>query len=83
MKCLIFGCLLLLISAAAFREVFAASGDFTKEQIAASGKHCVHGFWVNEQNVAFYAGDTAQLNRDLALHLKGEFASRKIILLHF
>ena len=54
--------------------------DFPKDQIAAAGKHCVHGFGVNEQSVVFYAGDAAQLNRDLPKYLEGEYALRKVVL---
>jgi hypothetical protein len=74
------GCLLLVIAGATVREAFALGNDYTKDQIAAAGKHCVHGFWVNEQNVVFYSGDTAQLNRDLSKYLEGEYASRKVVL---
>ena len=80
MKRLVFGCLLLVIAGVTVKEAFAVGNDFTKDQIAAAGKHCVHGFWVNEQSVAFYAGDAAQLNRDLPKYLEGEYASRKVVL---
>ena len=80
MKRLVFGCLLLVIAGATVREAFALGTDFTKDQIAAAGKHCVHGFWVNEQSVVFYAGDAAQLNRDLPKYLEGEYVSRKVVL---
>lgn len=62
------------------QEVFAAGNDFTQEQIAYAGKHCVHGFWLNEQIVVFYAGDTAQLNRDLPRYLEGQYATRKVVI---
>lgn len=62
------------------KEVFAVGSDFTKEQIAAAGKHCVHGFWANEQTVVVYAGDTAQLNRDLSKFLEGQYETRKVVL---
>ena len=80
MKRLVFGCLLLVITGATVREAFAFGNDFTKDQIAAAGKHFVHGFWVDMQSVVFYAGDAAQLNRDLPKYLEGEYASRKVVL---
>jgi hypothetical protein len=80
MKRLVFGCLMLVIAGATAKEAFALGNDFTKEQIAAAGKHCVHGYWVNLQNVLFFAGDVAQLNRDLPKYLQGDYASRKVVL---
>jgi len=70
----------LVVGSISAEEVFAVGLDFTKEQIAAAGKHCVHGFWVNEQTVVFYAGDTAQLNRDLPKYLEGQYATRKVVI---
>jgi hypothetical protein len=80
MKRLIFGILTVVVVAATATQVFALGSDFSKDQIAAAGKHCVHGFWVNQQTVMFYAGDTAQLNRDLAKLLDGQFAARKVVI---
>ncbi len=80
MKRLVFGCLLLVIAGATVREAFALGSDFTNDQIAAAGKHCIHGFQVNEQSVVFFAGDAAQLNRDLPKYLEGAYASRKVVL---
>jgi hypothetical protein len=80
MKRLAFGCLLLMGVGATSNKAFAVGSDFTKDEIAAFGKHCVHGFWVNQQTVLFFAGDAAQLNRDLLKHLEGEYASRKIVI---
>ncbi len=45
--------LVLVAGSMTAKEVFAVGSDFSKEQIAAAGKHCVHGFWVNEQTVVF------------------------------
>jgi hypothetical protein len=70
----------LVAGSLAAREAWALGSDFTKEELAAAGKHCVHGYWVNEQTVTFYAGDTAQLNRDLARLKDGDYASRKVVL---
>ena len=71
--------LVLMLSGVNVKAVFAAGADFTKEQIAQIGKHCVHGFWLNEQTVIFYAGDTAELNRDLPKFLEGQYATRKVV----
>lgn len=79
MKRLALGCLLLMSSAITSRQAFAVGKDFTKDELAAFGKHCVHGFWVNQQTVLFFAGDAAQLNRDLPKHLEGEYAPRKVV----
>ena len=80
MKRLIFGVLTIIVAAATAKQAFALGSDFSKDQIAAAGKHCVHGFWVNQQTVMFYAGDTAQLNRDLAKLLEGQYAARKVVI---
>jgi hypothetical protein len=80
MKRLLFGLLFVVIAGVTAREARALGSDFTTDQIAAAGKHCVHGYWVNEQTVVFYAGDAAQLNRDLLRYLEGEYASRKVVL---
>ncbi len=80
MKRLALSCLFIVISGAAVAEAVAAGSDFTKDQLAAGWTHCVHGFWLNEQIVKFYAGDTDQLNRDLPKFLEGQYASRKVVL---
>ena len=75
------GFLLVVIAGATATEALALGADFNKDQIAAAGKHCVHGYWLNAQTVVFYAGDGAQLNRDLPKHLVGgDFASRKVVI---
>jgi hypothetical protein len=68
-----------LVTTAAAR-VLALGVDLTPQEIAQRGKHCVHGYWINERQVTFYAGDTAQLNRDLAKMLEGSYASRKVLI---
>lgn len=70
----------LAITAVAASSLLALGSDMNKEQLAAAGEHCVHGFWVNEQTVLFFAGDAAQLNRDLPKHLEGNYAVRKIVI---
>jgi hypothetical protein len=62
------------------KEVFALGSDFTKNQLATFGEHCVHGFWVNGDTVTYYAGDTAQLNRDLQNCVGGQCKSRKVVI---
>ncbi len=72
--------LVLVVGCMSAKEVIGVGNDFTKEQVAAAGKHCVHGFWVNEQSVVFFAGDTDQLNRDLPKRLEGQYATRKVVI---
>jgi hypothetical protein len=79
MNRLLVGCVMLVIAGAP-TEAHAIGNDFTKDRIAVAGKHCVHGFWVNEQTVVFYAGDTSLLNRDLVRLLDGKYASRKVVI---
>jgi hypothetical protein len=61
-------------------EAWALGSDLSQKEIVAHGKHCVHGFWVNEQTVTFYAGDAELLNRDLVKLLEGQYASRKVVI---
>ena len=49
-----------------YSEAHALGSDHTKEQIAAQGKTCVHGYWINSSDVYFHAGDVASLNQYLA-----------------
>jgi hypothetical protein len=44
-------------------EALALGSDHSKEEIAQRGPNCVHGFWVNEQDVFFYAGDAASFSK--------------------
>jgi hypothetical protein len=74
------GFLVLAMSATTATEVFAWEFDFTKEQRAAAGKHCVHGFFSNESTVAYYFGDAAQINLDLPKLLEGRYATRTVVL---
>jgi len=80
MKRFMFGLLLLSITGATASKALAWGSDFTKDQIATAGKHCVHGFWVNQQTVVFYAGDAFLLNREFSKCLEGEFALRKVVI---
>jgi hypothetical protein len=80
MKQLISGFFALVVALTSATAIFAVGSDFSKEEVAAAGKHCVHGFWVNEQTVRFYAGDTALLNDDLSRWLEGQYASRKVVI---
>ena len=45
---------------------FASGSDHPKERLAAKGRNCVHGYWVNESDVFFYAGDAADFNKAAA-----------------
>jgi len=58
----------------------ALGGDYSKEQIATAGKHCVHGYWVNDRTNLFFAGDTAQLNRDLLKYVAWPCSKRKLVI---
>ena len=70
----------LMLGSLCAKSVLALGCDFTKEEIAAAGKHCVHGYWVNEQSVAFYAGETTLLNRELPKYLEGNYSTRQVVL---
>jgi hypothetical protein len=74
------GILALVVIGATASDARALGWDFTKDDYANAGKHCVHGFWVNETSVAFFAGDASQLNGDLSKHLEGQYASRKVVI---
>jgi hypothetical protein len=81
MNRLLVAILAFLMIATSATDVRALGWNFTKEDYAAVGKHCVHGFWVNEMSVAFVTGDMAQLNVDLAkLGVEGHYATRKVII---
>ncbi len=57
--------------------------DFTPEQIAAQGKNCVHGYWVNLTSVTYFTGDAATLNDHfgtLGLKAKATYATKKVVL---
>jgi hypothetical protein len=85
------GCVLLvLLSLGVFAtEAWALLIPFSKERIAAQGKHCVHGFDGNFGHVGvYYAGDAAALNESIKQAAKvekelaeeGKFASKTVIL---
>ena len=48
---------------------FGLGKDHTKEVIA-KRENCVHGYWVNWEDVFFYAGDTAAFNKFIAEYSK-------------
>jgi len=64
-QCFIFTLVLCLTSWTA-REAYALGGDHTREQLAAQCKTCVHGYWINQSDVFFHAGDARALNQQLA-----------------
>ena len=81
MRCL---CVLLMVATTA-ATALGLGADFSAKEIAAMGKHCVHGYWVNELTSYFYRGDAAAFNE----HIKKldeqalapvTWASRKVIL---
>jgi hypothetical protein len=47
-------------------EPLPLGADHTPEEIKAQGTTCVHGYWVNQTDVFFHAGDIAALNQYLA-----------------
>ena len=70
-------------------EAWALLIPFSKERIAAQGKHCVHGYDGNFGAVGvYYAGDAAAVNESLKQTAKveaelaegGKFASKTVIL---
>ena len=48
------------------REAQGLGGDHSKDQLTAQGKTCVHGYWINQSDVYFHAGDAKALNQQLA-----------------
>ena len=80
MNRMMFGILVLVVGAVSATHVFGHGHDFTEGQVAAVGKHCVHGFSISEQTVVFYAGDTARLNDDLSRFLEGQYATRRVVI---
>ena len=58
--------LVLLLAGWGSLEAFALGSDHPKEQLAAQGPNCVHGFFINESDVFFFAGDAADFNRAAA-----------------
>jgi hypothetical protein len=54
--------------------------DMKKEELAAVGKHCVHGYYVNETSVVFFQGNAVQLNDDLSKLKDARLASRKLVI---
>jgi len=77
---------LIAMQFAAPETAFALGWDMGPKERAAMGAHCVHGYWVNESQCVYYAGDVALLNADLAKleasskDLPITFATRKIII---
>lgn len=63
----------------------AIGADFSAKEIAAMGKHCVHGYWVNELTSFYFRGDAAAFNEhikklDAEQMFPVTWASRKVIL---
>ena len=71
------------------KEAFALLVPFSKERIAAAGKHCVHGYDGNLGQVGMYfAGDASAFNEAIRLKAPSEieealrpaYASKKVVL---
>jgi hypothetical protein len=54
--------LTLLLAGWASQQALALGSDHPREQLAAQGRNCVHGFFVNKSDVYFFAGDAADFN---------------------
>jgi hypothetical protein len=60
-------------------EADALGSDHPAERIAAEGKTCVHGYWVNQTDVFFHAGNTADFNAALAALAKQPKLKIKVV----
>jgi hypothetical protein len=76
--------LLVLTAASALTcEAFALLIPYSKERIAAHGKHCVGGYDGNfGATGTYYAGDVAALNEQLAALAKTNEESPKTVIIH-
>ena len=58
--------LALLVAGWVSQEAFALGSDHPKERLTAQGRNCVHGYFVNESDVYFFAGAAADFNKAAA-----------------
>lgn len=56
----------LLLACRGSQEAFGLGCDHPKERLTAQGPHCVHGYFINESDVFFHAGDAADFNQFIA-----------------
>lgn len=72
--------LALLVTGWCAREASAMGSDHPKKRLAAQGLTCVHGYWINESDVFFYAGDAADFNKFAAELAKRQGAKLQIVI---
>ena len=61
------------------QEAIAIGGDHPKERLAAQGHNCVHGFFINESDVFFYAGDAAEFSKFAADQAKKQGSKLRVV----
>ena len=61
-------------------SAFGLGADHSKEELARRGPNCVHGYFVNWEDVFFFAGDTAALNKFLEGYAKTPDAVLRVVL---
>lgn len=71
--------LAIVLVAWASQEAFAMGGDHPKERVAAQGRNCVHGYFINESDVFFYAGDAAEFNKFAADQTKKQGSKLRVV----
>lgn len=71
--------LTLLLGSWSFQEAFALGGDHSKERLRAQGPNCVSGYFINESDVFFHAGDAADFNKFAASLAKKQGARLQIV----
>ncbi len=57
----------------------AIGGDHTKQELAKHGANCVHGYFVNDTDVFFFAGEAAEFNQAAAALAKKKGVKLRII----
>jgi hypothetical protein len=66
-------------------EALALGADYSKQDLASKGQLVkgqkpVHGYWVNWEDVFFYAGDTAAFNQFVAAYSKTKNARLRVVI---
>lgn len=76
---------IVLIFLATVSDAFGLGADFSKEELKRQGELVegqtpVHGYFVNWEDVFFYTGDTAELNRFLQAYGKQTGLKRQVVI---
>jgi hypothetical protein len=70
----------LLVWGVAASQALGLGADHPKEELAKRGPNCVHGYFVNWEDVFFFAGDTAALNKFLDDYARTPNAELRVVL---